>query len=249
MLFRSNAPIKAGGVNILLSTDGGLSFPIVLASNAPNNGVCSVLLPAIDSSAARIEVQAAGNIFFAISPGNFSIVPPVNPSIAPPVLAAIADHAIHAGCVMSVTNSATDPNIPALPLSFSLDPGAPPGVTIDPANGLLSWAVPAAYADTTNTITVRVTQTSAPGLSDAKSFAVIVAAPPVLQPFRPANGVAQLAWNTIPGQTYRLQFKPDLAATNWTDLLPDITATAPTATTADAVGSAPQRFYRILLLP
>jgi hypothetical protein len=245
----TNAPVNARGVNILLSTDGGLSFPIVLASNAPNNGVCTVLLPVLDSSAARIEVQAAGNIFFAISPGNFSIVPPVNSSIDPPVLAAIADRAIHAGCVMSVTNSATDPNIPALPLSFSLDPGAPPGITIDPANGLLSWTVPVEYANTTNTITVRVTQTSAPSLSDAKSFAVIVAAPPVLQPFRLANGVAQLAWNTIPGQTYRLQYKPTLAATIWTDLLPDITAIASNASATDPVGSAPQRFYRILLLP
>jgi hypothetical protein len=86
-------------------------------------------------------------------------------------------------------------------------------------------------------------------LSDAKSFAVIVAAPPVLQPFRLANGVAQLAWNTIPGQTYRLQYKPILAATNWTDLLPDITAIASNASATDPVGSAPQRFYRILLLP
>jgi hypothetical protein len=245
----TNAPVKADGVTILLSTNGGLSFPIVLASNAPNSGVCTVLLPGLDSAAARIEVQAADNIFFAISPGNFSIVPPVNPSIAPPVLAAIADHAIHAGCVLAVTNSATDPNVPAQALAFSLDPGAPPGVTIDPANGLLSWAVPAEYANTTNTITVRVTQTSAPGLSDAKSFAVIVAAPPVLQPFRLVNSIAQLAWNAIPGQSYRLQYKPTLAATNWADLPPDITATASTAVATDTVGSDPQRFYRILVLP
>jgi hypothetical protein len=245
----TNAPVKAAGVTILLSTNGGLSFPIVLASNAPNNGVCTVLLPALDSSAARIEVQAAGNIFFAISPGNFSIVPPVSPSDYPPVLAALADYTIHAGCVLAVANSATDPDVPTHELTFSLDPGAPPGVTIDPANGLLSWAAPAAYANTTNTITVRVTQTSAPGLSDAKSFAVIVAAPPVLQPFRIADGAAQLAWSAIPGQTYRLQYKPTLADTNWTDLLPDIIATAASASATDPVGSAPQRFYRILLLP
>ena len=245
----TNAPVKAAGVTILLSTNGGLSFPIVLASNAPNNGVCTVLLPVLDSSAARIEVQAAGNIFFAISPGNFAIVPPVNPANYPPALAAIANQTIHAGCLLTVTNSATDPDVPAHALTFSLDPGALPGLTINPATGLLSWAVPAAYANTTNTVTVRVTQTSAPGLSDAKSFAVIVAAPPVLHPSRLANGVAQLAWNAIPGQTYRLQYKPDLAATNWTDLLPDITAAAATASATDAVGSAPQRFYRILLLP
>ena len=146
----SDAPVKAAGVDILLSTNGGLSFPIVLASNAPNNGACSVLLPMLSSSAARIKVQAADNIFFAVSPGNFSL---------------------------------------------------------------------------------------------------IVAAPPVLLPLRLADGVAQLAWNAISGQTYRLQYKPSLAATNWTDLLPDITATGSTAVATDAVGSAPQRFYRILVLP
>ena len=40
-----------------------------------------------------------------------------------------------------------------------------------------------------------------------------------------------------------------LAATNWADLPPDITATASTAVATDTVGSDPQRFYRILVLP
>jgi hypothetical protein len=93
-----------------------------------------------------------------------------------------------------------------------------------------------------------VTQASAPSLSDAKSFTVIVIPPPVLQPLRLANGSAQLAWNSIPGQNYRLQYKPTLTATNWTDLLPDITATDTTVSATDAVGDAPQRFYRILVL-
>jgi hypothetical protein len=244
-----NTPVNAAGVDILLSTNGGLSFSIMLASNAPNTGVCGVLLPTLAAAAARIKVQASGNIFFAVSPGNFSLVPPLDPSAYPPVLATVADHTIQACAVLAVTNSATDPNLPAHPLTFSLDPSAPPGVSIDPANGVLSWAVPAAFANTTNIITVRVTQASAPSLSDVKSFKVIVVPPPVLQPLRLVNGSAQLAWSAIPGQTYRLQYKPSLAAANWTDLLPDITATSTTASATDTVGAAPQRFYRLLLLP
>jgi len=245
----TNAPVKAAGVTILLSTNGGLSFAIVLASNVPNIGASSVLLPMLSATAARIQVQAAGNIFFAVSPGNFSIVPPVNPSNYPPVLAPIADRAVHAGCLLAVTNSATDPDVPAHTLTYSLDPGAPPGVTINPASGLVSWPTTAKCANTTNTITVRVTQTTSPKLSAAQSFAVIVAAPPLLQPLRLANGVAQLAWNAIPGQTYRVQYKPALAATTWSNLQPDITASTSLAAVTAPSGSAPQGFFRILVLP
>ncbi len=75
----TDAPVSAGAVTILLSTNGGLSFPIVLAADAPNNGACSVLLPNLTTSAARIKVQAVGNVFFAVSPANFSIVPSDRP--------------------------------------------------------------------------------------------------------------------------------------------------------------------------
>ena len=245
----TNAPVNAARVTILLSTNGGLSFPIVLASNVPNTGAGTVLLPLVAASAARIKVQPVGNIFFAISPGNFSIVPPVNPTNYPPTLLPIADRTIHAGCVIAVTNSATDPAVPSHPLTFSLDPGAPSGATINPTTGMLSWATTAACACTTNIITVRVTQASSPNLNDAKSFRVIVAPPPVLQPLRATDGIAQLGWNAIAGQTYRVQYKPTLAATNWTDLQPDITATGSTVSVTDAIGAAPQRYYRILALP
>ena len=79
----TNAPVNASSVTILLSTNGGLTFPIVLAANVPNTGASVVPLPPLSSSAARIKVQADGNIFFAVSAGNSTIEPPLNPTLQP----------------------------------------------------------------------------------------------------------------------------------------------------------------------
>jgi hypothetical protein len=244
----TNAPVNAASVNLLLSTNGGLTFPIVLASNVPNDGARTVLLPLLATSAARVKVQAATNVFFAVSPGSFSLVPTANPTNYAPALAPIASRIIHAGSVLAVTNSATDPGTPCHPLTYSLDAGAPAGATINPTTGALTWITAPCCACSTNAVTVRVTQATAPYLSDAKSFTVIVAPTPTLQPLRFTNGVAHLTWNAVAGQTYRVQYKPSLSATNWTDLLPDVTATADTLSVADAPGAGGQGYYRILVL-
>jgi hypothetical protein len=77
---------------------------------------------------------------------------------------------------------------------------------------------------------------------------VFVPEPTVLS-VRMADGIAVITWSSVAGQLYRLQYKDGPGGTNWQDALPDILAAGPTATATNALGSATQRFYRVILAP
>ena len=67
------AQVSAANVTILLSTDGGNTFPTTLLAGTPNDASAAVVLPNTATTTARIKVQAVGNIFFDVSDANFII--------------------------------------------------------------------------------------------------------------------------------------------------------------------------------
>lgn len=69
----SGSPVNATSVRISMSTDGGNTFPIILAANTPNDGSQIVPIPIGDTTTARIKIEAIGNIFFDISDVNFTV--------------------------------------------------------------------------------------------------------------------------------------------------------------------------------
>ncbi len=67
------APISAAMVDIFLSTDGGLTYPTVIATNVPNNGSYDWTVNGAASTTCRVKVKAKGNVFFDINDVNFEI--------------------------------------------------------------------------------------------------------------------------------------------------------------------------------
>lgn len=69
------APVNTANVMILLSTDGGLTFPHTLVANTPNNGSYTFNVPGGlgTSSTARIMIKAVDNVFLNVNTTNFTI--------------------------------------------------------------------------------------------------------------------------------------------------------------------------------
>lgn len=76
----ASSPISCGAVDILLSVDGGYTWPYTLKANTANDGSEAVLLPHVYTSIsfARIKVKGSGNVFFNVNNGNFNLN--VNPA-------------------------------------------------------------------------------------------------------------------------------------------------------------------------
>jgi hypothetical protein len=165
----------------------------------------------------------------------------------PPALSPIPDQTVTAGRTLSFTAQASDIDTNQT-LSFSLDAGAPAAAAIVSTNGAFSWTTTAADAGTTNHITVRVTDSGSPSLSDSETFAAIVLLPPITAAVGVSNLNLTIGWNSVSGQTYRVEFKDDWSAATWSNLTPDVPATGPAAFITDPMTSG-QRFYRIRLLP
>ena len=63
-----------------------------------------------------------------------------------------------------------------------------------------------------------------------------------------ANGTATVTWMAKSGVTYRLQWASNNQNSVWNNAPGDVTATGDTASKNDAVGSAKQRFYRVMVV-
>ncbi|MDD2673673.1 MAG: zinc-dependent metalloprotease family protein [Flavobacterium sp.] len=69
----SNTLVGSANVNIKLSTDGGLNFTTVLASNTPNDGSQTITVPNVTAKDCRILIEPTENIYYAVNSNSFAI--------------------------------------------------------------------------------------------------------------------------------------------------------------------------------
>jgi len=147
---------------------------------------------------------------------------------------------------LTVTNIATDVDLPSNQLTFTLVSG-PTGAILDASSGLLTWTPTGEYASTTNIIKVRVTDNGVPAASDTKAFDVaVVVRPRLLNISESPDGQFTLEWHVQSGRAYRMQFSDSLSETNWTTLGGDHTAMGPPLAIIDEAGATRHGFYRLL---
>lgn len=89
---------------------------------------------------------------------------------AAPVLKKIFAQSVPLGGTFNFTVEATDPDLVAQTLSFSLDAGAPTGAAINPATGAFSWTPNVSQLPGVYPITFRVTDNGSPALSSTATI-------------------------------------------------------------------------------
>ena len=74
-----SGPVNCLFVDIMLSSDGGFTYPDTIASNVANDGSVIIQVPNILGNQMRIKIKASNNVFFDISNTNFIIAQPSTP--------------------------------------------------------------------------------------------------------------------------------------------------------------------------
>jgi len=171
----------------------------------------------------------------------------VKPENTPPTLAAIASRTLGVGMTLSITNSATDGDVPAQTLTFGLLSG-PTNAALNPDSGVLTWRPLVSQANTTNLFTVMVADNGTPSLSATQSFSVTVS--PVVRPvisigsLSPGQFVLQV--NGASGPDYQIQSSTNLK--DWSVVFTVDAASMPFAWTNGNTG-LPMTFFRIHVGP
>lgn len=123
--------VNCANVDLYLSTDGGYTYPVLLASGVPNDGSETITIPNNIGTQNRIMVKGSNHIFYDISNTNFTIsAPSASFSLA------------YSGIAGGQTKSVCQGNSTSFPIQYTALAGF---------SGITSFSVTGAPANTTAT--------------------------------------------------------------------------------------------------
>ncbi|WBM74406.1 reprolysin-like metallopeptidase [Saprospira grandis] len=246
------SPVSCANVDILLSTDGGLTYPTVLASNVPNDGTEPISVPNVGTTTGRIMVRCANGYFFDISDNDFTIVLATNDYTLSTTnnsqsvcAAATPSYSIDVGQIGSYSDPVTL-SLSGLPTgvvgNFSINPVTPA------SSSTLSLNVSGATAAGSYPFTVNASSTSG-NKSLALTLIVNDPAPTAVTLNSPANGATAVAlpvnfdWSAAAGASYDISIATDAAFTNIVD---QATGLSSPNYTSNVLGTGTQYFWQVI---
>jgi hypothetical protein len=222
------APVNCTNVNIVLSTDGGFTYPVTILANTPNDGTQSITVPNNVATTCRIKIEAVANIFYDISNVNFTITgAPSCTATVPTGLAASAVTSTGATLNWNAVASAT------YDVQYRVV-GAPSWTTV--AASTNSTTLSGLTSSTQYEAQVRSNCTST---SSAYSASVnfttgagcVTSVPTGLAASGITSSGATLNWNVVASATYDVQYRV-VGAPSWTTVAASTNSTVLSGLTA-----------------
>ncbi len=170
----------------------------------------------------------------------------VNEVNQPPVITPPANQTVNVGGLLVFTVAVTDVDIPRQNLSFSLGTNSPSGALLS-ATGLFTWTPTEAQADSTNAVTILVSDDGFPARTSTNEFLVTVTRGALERPTLTnptlANGTFTVTLQGISGRTYFLERASSLNALDWV-VVDEVVGSGATLVLTDLNPTGGPGFYR-----
>jgi len=163
----NGAPINCANVKISFSTDGGVTFPTVLAASTSNDGTEDIIIPATPTTTGRIKVEAIGNIFFDINNASITVTVPFGFTLSTP---APVSSTCPTPVTLTTNTTATYTGGHSANITLSAS-GVPAGTTVTFGTNPLTTAT------TSTTINLNNANTLTPGTYNISILGVSAGAP------------------------------------------------------------------------
>lgn len=228
--------LVSGPPGLTVAPDGTIAWTPTEAQGPSTN---DVVIRLTDTNPAAVNATS-----LSVTNQFLLVVEEVN---TPPVLALVEDRSARPGQIIRFTVSATDADLPANPLTFSLGTGNP-GASLNAGTGDFFWRPGAAAANTTNQFQLQVSDGSPTDSTDSRSFLIVVAplAPLTLTLVSRDLATSLLKVTGPMDLDYFLETSTDLG--RWTNLTTRLSA-PDSFEVLDPDAIEPSRFYRVRLEP